>query len=175
MIPNTKAAMEAIGLRDFNRQELLDIALNHPDAIAQESDLSDSQKQLRSWEHAGLVHVGETVFSAVVSNYLYGRFPKLQPETLTVIKSDLIDNGTRSQFALQMDLPHLAHLGTEFTWKHEWAQTGILAELFDAIVGAVYLECDRDITLTQTWLVKHFLAPAVDSLLLEAIAELHDR
>ncbi|MGC9527138.1 MAG: ribonuclease III domain-containing protein [Limnospira sp.] len=173
MIANIKAAMEAVGLHDFNRQELLEIALNHPDAIAEQSDLSVAQKQLRSLEHIGLVHVGSLVLSAALSNYLYTRFPDLQPETLTLIKSDLIDNATRSGFAEQMGLPRLAHLGTESAWKHEIARVGIFAELFDAIVGAVYLECDRDIALTQTWLVEHFLAPAVDTLLMEAIAELH--
>ncbi|MEB3886106.1 ribonuclease III domain-containing protein [Lyngbya sp. CCY1209] len=171
MIANTKAAMEAVGLPDFNRQELLEIALNHPDAIAEQSDLTASEKQLRSLEHIGLARVGSLVLTAVVANYLYSRFPDLQPETLTVIKSDLIDNATRSAFAEDMGLPHLAHLGTESVWKHEIARAGMFAELFDAIVGAVYLECDRDIAVTQSWLVEHFLAPAVDTLLMEVLVE----
>lgn len=171
MIVNTETSINIIGFDNFKHLELLEIALNHPDYITEQHNIVASEKQLRILEHIGLVHLGSTVLSAVITNYLYSHFPNLQPETLTVIKSDLINHQMRSQFALDMGLDNVAQLGEQFMWKLEISRNSILADIFDAVVGAVYLECDRNITITQTWLVENFLAPALNTMLLEILAE----
>ncbi|MGF1490980.1 MAG: ribonuclease III domain-containing protein [Microcoleaceae cyanobacterium] len=150
----------AIGLPCFRRQELLEIALNHPE---------NAQTQAESLEHVGLAYVGSEVLSVLVENYLETQCQAWSNPTLTVLKSDLISAANLAN-CLRLIWPDVTqYLGESYGWKHPFNQNKILAQVFEAIIGAVYLEFDREIERTQDWLVECFLKTAVQELLMETL------
>ncbi|MEA5519574.1 MAG: ribonuclease III domain-containing protein [Limnoraphis robusta] len=168
MLINLEAVEDWVSLHFFCRPELLEIALTDPDYIAEDPLLTPAQKKLRTLEHIGLVHLGSIVLSTLVSNYLCDRCLELGLATLTVIKSDLITTETLSRFAEKMNFRAFCRLGTGYAHQPQHEQQKILAHNLEAIVGAVYLEFNRDILKTQNWLGEYFLKAAVDELLDQA-------
>lgn len=158
---NIKPVQDIIGLPNFKRQELLEIALTHPNFIGEHPKLTPSQQEKRSLESIGLAYLGSTVFSVLVSEYLCDRYGEWGEATLTLIKSDLLRRSTLSQFAHQINLKPFCHLGQSYHWKHQFEQDKMMAQIFEAVVGAVYLEFERDLPRTSYWLVKTFLETAV--------------
>ncbi|WP_413162922.1 ribonuclease III domain-containing protein [Capilliphycus salinus ALCB114379] len=168
MLTNLETVGDLVNLNQFHRREILEIALTDPDYIAEDPLLTAPQKKLRTLEHIGLVHVGSMVLSALVSNYLCDRCFELGLATLSLIKSDLIATETLSKFAIKMNFQEFCWLGTTYTHKPKSEQQKILANNLEALVGAVYLELNRDILKTQNWLRDFFLKAAVDELLEQA-------
>ncbi|MEL7035021.1 MAG: ribonuclease III domain-containing protein [Cyanobacteria bacterium J06592_8] len=167
MLMTLEALKDVVSLNPFGRLELLEAALSDTEYIAEDPFLTPSQKRLRTLEHINLVNMGSMVFSTLVSNYLCDRCFELGQATLSLLKSDLIATQTLSKFAEQLNFRELCCLGTNYTYKPEHEQKKILAQNLEAVVGAVYLEFNRDICRTQTWLREYFLQEAVDDLLVE--------
>lgn len=59
-----------------------------------------------------------------------------------------------------MKLTQLCELGRSEKWKYETMQQDLLAEMFEALLGAIYLEFERDFYEFKQWLVKNFIANA---------------
>lgn len=168
---NLMTLNDPLKIPTFQHPEWLEIALTHPDAIAENSQLNSQEKKAKILEYLGIVHLGNSIFSQIVKNYLLIRCAHLGSATRTLLKSDLISCSTLSQFAVKLRLEQLSQLGSEFDYKDEFEQAHILSEQLEAFVGATYLEFDQDLEQTQTWWVKHLIAESVDQLLMDIFSE----
>jgi len=56
-------------------------------------------------------------------------------------------------------------LGNSLKGKHLNEQEKLFAEMFKAVFGAVYLGFNRDFSQAGSWLIKRFLADALEELL----------
>lgn len=162
---------DPVKIPTFKHPELLEIALTHPDAIDENSNLNSQEKKMRILEHLGIVHLGNSIFSQIVTDYLVIRCSHLGSATRTLLKSDLISCSTLAQFALKLHLEELSQLGRDFDYKDEFEQDHILSEQLEGFVGATYLEFDQDLEHTQNWWVKHLIAESVDQLLIDIFSE----
>lgn len=168
---NIQAVKEAIAISDFQHPKLLQIALTHPNHIYDGSNIIRPRQKQRALEHQGLANLGYVVFCRVVNNYLSDNFSSLGAATLTIIKSDIVSRKMLSEFARYFKLKQFSLLGKSYKWKHKSEQNKILAQMFEALVGAIYLSSDRDLSSTYNWLVKHCLAQAVNQLLTTAFKD----
>lgn len=167
----TEDVKRAIALPNFTHPELLEIALTHPDYIREVSNLNRLEQKKRILEYQGLENLGYVVFSKAISYYLRDRFSDLGEATITIIKSDVASREILAKFAVELNLRDYSLLAESYEWKHKSEQNHILASMFEAVLGAVYLELERDLSLTETWLSDRFLEPAVNRVLTEVFAE----
>ncbi|MDY7005335.1 MAG: ribonuclease III domain-containing protein [Cyanobacteriota bacterium] len=176
---NIKAAKEAIAkhcvgsisLSYFQHPELLEIALIHPNHIYDGTNIIRPQQKQRALEHQGLANLGYVVFCRIVSNYLSDDFAHLGEATITIIESDIVSRKVLAEFAKELNLKQFSLLGKSYKWKHKSEQNKILAQMFEALVGVIFLEFDRDLGLTYDWLVDNFIAQAVNQVLITAVKD----
>ena len=161
----------SISIPKFQYSELLKIALTHPNHIYDRTNIIRPQQKKQVLEHQGLANLGYVVFCRVVSRYLANNFSSLGKATLTIIESDLVSRKMLSEFARYLKLKKFCLLGKSYKWKHKSEQNKILAQMFEALIGAIHLEFDRDLEQTYHWLVKHYIAEAVNQLLTMALKD----
>jgi len=156
---------KAIYIPDFKKTELLEIALTHPSYIYENNNLNQLQKDQQKREYRRLALLGDSILGTVVIEYLYDRLPAENQGTLTNWKSDLVRRNKAYEFARKLNLRRLCMLGQGEKFRDESGQIQLFGEMFEALLGAIYLEFERDFSRARNWLVEHFIAGAVDDLL----------
>ncbi|MCH2050102.1 MAG: ribonuclease III domain-containing protein [Trichodesmium sp. ALOHA_ZT_67] len=155
----------SIPISKFKHPELLEIALTHPNHIYDRTNIIRPQQKQQVLEHQGLANLGYVVFSRVISKYLSKNFSSLGKATLIIIESDIVSIKMLSEFAKDLKLRQFSQLGKSYKWKHKSEKNKMLAQMFEALIGVIYLEFDKDLERTSHWLVEHFIAEAVNQLL----------
>lgn len=168
---NSNFVKHQLGIKAFHHQELLEIALTHPDAIAESIELTLEQQKSRTLEYLGINRLGSNLFSQMVDDYLYLHCSHLGSATRILLKSDLVSPAILAQLTIKINLDQGSDLGKNYPLKPDFEQEKILAELFEAVVGAVYLEWDRDFEKTYNWLANQFLAEMVNQILMDLFVE----
>lgn len=158
-----QALIQIIGIPDFHEKEVLATALTHPSYIY-ESNASRQTKDLQEKAYRRLAHLGDAILGAIVTEYLYERFPESTKGELTEDKQLLVDKVQLSEFAIQLNLQQFCLLGKSLKGKPLNEQERLFAEMFEAVFGAVYLGLKRDFHKASSWLVENFIADAVDKL-----------
>lgn len=159
-----KAVKKAIGITDFNQTRLLEIALTHPSRIYENIDMTQEQKALKEREYRRLAILGDAMLGAVVIDYLDQQYPALNQGTLSELKSEIVSQETLAEFARELKLRQLCLLGQGVERK-DYSEERLFTEMFEALLGAIYLECERDFSQFRKWLVKCFIEKTVDNLL----------
>lgn len=120
---------KAIGLK-FRRPELLRTALTHR-SYAAEHGVQDNER---------LEFLGDSILSAIVCADLYARYPNSDEGRLSKLKSTLVARKTLAEWARKLGLGRHVRMsrGEEATGGRQ--RESILANCFEAIVGAIYLE-----------------------------------
>jgi len=165
MSANIEAIKKAIGIPNFKQIDLLQIALTHPSYIYENSSLNRQQKDWQERDYRRLAILGDAIFGAVVIDYLYDRFPNLNQGELTTWKSDLVSRNQAYKFSHKLNLSHHCLLGGSERGKHESWQQDLFAEMFEALLGVIYLEFQRNFSRIRDWLVDGFVAEVVERLL----------
>jgi len=140
-----------IGLQ-FTDRKLLEQAFIH------RSYLNESPEHTHSNER--LEFLGDAVLSFFTSHYLYTTYPQFPEGTLTNIRSTLVKTKTLSSVASQLKLGELLYLshGEESSGGRE--NDSLLADSFEALLGAIYL--DRGIDAARTFLLTFLFPLAAD-------------
>lgn len=149
-----------------NHQDLLDaleINFSDPDLLTQalthRSYLNENPKSKTSNER--LEFLGDSVLSLLTSTELFRRFPEAPEGKLTSIRSSLVRTETLAKLAKALKLGEhlLLSRGEEKSGGRN--NTSLLADTFEAVLGAIYL--DQGLDQTQKLLAKH-LFPLIKSI-----------
>jgi ribonuclease-3 len=93
-----------------------------------------------SSDNERLEFLGDTVLDAAVAGILFRTFPALGEGELSKIKSSLVCQASLARIAEKVELPELLFLGQGETQQGGSNKPRILADAFEALVGAVYLD-----------------------------------
>ncbi|MBR8833685.1 MAG: hypothetical protein DSM106950_06510 [Stigonema ocellatum SAG 48.90 = DSM 106950] len=159
-----KAFIKVIGIPDFSEIEALEIALMHPSYIYElngNRQIQDLQEKLY-WRQA---HLGRDILCAIVTEYLYEKFPNYTKDELAQVKQLIIDNFQLSEFAIKLKLKQFCLLEESQKTKPLDEQEKLMAEMFEAVFCAIYLGLKRDFCKTKFWLIERFIADAVNDIL----------
>ncbi len=135
---------ERIGYK-FRNPLLLAEALTHP-SLGHET-------QQRHFDNQRLEFLGDAILQLVITEYLFGHF-KDQPEgQLTKLRSRLVSRDALKAHAAAIDLGQFLLMGRGEEASGGRARTSTLADAFEALIGAIYLdgglEETRKFILTQ--------------------------
>ena len=87
-----------------------------------------------------LEFLGDAVLGAVVAERLYTTFPERDEGFLTRTRANLVNGKTLADFATKIGLAPLVLLSDNMDTSGGRTNTTILADAFEAIVGAVYVD-----------------------------------
>jgi ribonuclease-3 len=136
----TKQQIEEIQNRinyQFKNTKLLEQAFRH------RSLLGGTENNER------LEFLGDAVLDLVISSHLFQLYPNATEKDLTTLRSKLVDGRACLGYTLSKSLDEFLLLG-----KGEEPKNSILADLFESIVGAVYV--DGGLEVTTKFILENF-------------------
>ena len=140
---------ERIGYK-FRNSLLLAEALTHP-SLGHET-------QQYHFDNQRLEFLGDAVLQLVMTEYLFRNFGAAPEGQLTKLRSRLVSREALKTHALALDLGRYLMMGRGEEASGGRARTSTLADAFEALIGAIYL--DSDLATTRTFI----LAQARDEL-----------
>ena len=87
-----------------------------------------------------LEFLGDSVLSLAVSSLLYDRLRDLPEGDLSRIRANLVKQDTLHRLALDLGLPNVIRLGEGEARSGGQKRPSILADMLEALIGAVYLD-----------------------------------
>ena len=126
------ALEDRIGFK-FADKALLERALTHISALS-----GGPQKRADSYQR--LEFLGDHVLGLVISDMLYRAFPKANEGELSRRLADLVRKETCAEVAKAMDIGPALKLGNSESHAGGRLRSTILADVCEALVGAVYVD-----------------------------------
>ena len=101
-----------------------------------------------------LEFLGDSVLSFLIAEELYKRFPRIDEGDLSRLRAQLVKESSLSGIATSIDLGDFIRLGEGELKSAGWRRPSILADTFEAIIGAIYL--DGGIEPTHQFVLRFF-------------------
>lgn len=129
---NTKALEHRLGYR-FEDGRLLETALRHSSFVNENpnSGLQDNER---------LEFLGDAILNSIVSRLLMDHYPRLNEGELSRLRSLLVNKTRLAGIARHLDLGAFLMLGKGELQTFGRSKESILADGFEALVAAVYLD-----------------------------------
>ncbi|MDZ7663127.1 ribonuclease III [Thiohalophilus sp.] len=114
----------------FKRPDLLEQALTH--------------RSFGSSNNERIEFLGDAILGYLISIELYRRFPEASEGELSRLRASLVKGETLASIATELELGDYLNLGSGELKSGGHRRRSILADAFEAIIGAVYLDSDMD-------------------------------
>ena len=128
--PAAEALAAALG-HEFRDPELAERALRHASFSHEGAELPSNER---------LEFLGDAVLGLVVAEHLYREHPDWNEGALTRARAALVNRGTLASCARALGLGPLVRLGRTEQRSGGAEKESILANCFEAVLGAVYLD-----------------------------------
>lgn len=99
---------------------------------------------------------GDSVLGMVIAEYLYAHHPEWDQGMLSKAKSSVVQEGPLAQAALKLGLEQFIELSPSEEATGGRQRASILADVFEALLGAIYLESGLDVV---RWFILEQLHP----------------
>ncbi|WP_317856272.1 ribonuclease III [Chakrabartyella piscis] len=117
----------------FTDKDLLTLALTH----------SSYANEIKKRSHANnerLEFLGDAVLDMIVSEYMFVHFPEMPEGELTKLRAAIVCESSLAVLARKFDLGHFLRLGKGEETTGGRGRDSILADAFEAVIGAVCLD-----------------------------------
>jgi ribonuclease III len=117
----------------FNAKRLLEEALRHSSFVNEQADpdLRDNER---------LEFLGDAVLNLIIGHILMQRYPELKEGDLSRTRSNLVNESQLAKIARSIDLGSYIRLGRGEIQTNGRDKNSILADAFEAIIAAIYLD-----------------------------------
>jgi ribonuclease-3 len=123
-------------LLNFRDETLLRQALTH------RSYVNENPGELHNER---LEFLGDALLTFLCGDYLYRRYQDLAEDEITRRRSALVDEKQLAKFAIAVGVNLKMRLGRGAIQNGGFNNPNLLSSTFEAVVGAYYLDCDRNI------------------------------
>ncbi|WP_323741834.1 ribonuclease III [Salinibacillus xinjiangensis] len=126
---------------EFNNERLLKQAFTHSSYVNEHRhlDLEDNER---------LEFLGDAVLELAVSQYLYRKNPDMAEGDLTKLRASIVCEPSLVHFAEKLNFNELVLLGKGEEMTGGRTRPALLADAFEAFIGALYLDQGFDTVLT---------------------------
>jgi len=114
----------------FSNRQLIEKALTHRSASNHHNER--------------LEFLGDAVLGMVIAKALFAKFPKVDEGQLSRMRSNLVKGKTLAVIAKEIELGDFIYLGEGELKSGGFRRASILADAFEAVIGAVYLDSGFD-------------------------------
>ncbi|AKM79174.1 MAG: Ribonuclease 3 [Candidatus Beckwithbacteria bacterium GW2011_GWB1_47_15] len=136
-----------VGSVTFKNADLIKLALTHRSALNEHPEIASSNERLE--------FLGDAVLEIVVSNFLYHQFPQKEEGELTHLRAKIVQTKTLAAAAKNLKLQDRLILSKGEARAQGRSKPSILANTFEAVVGAIYL--DQGLNLARQFITDHLL------------------
>ncbi len=118
---------------EFKNTDLLVESLRHSSFVNEQlgTDLQDNER---------LEFLGDAVLNLVVGHILMQRYPELKEGDLSRMRANLVNESELASIARGIDLGSYIQLGKGEVQSEGWNKQSILADTFEAVIAAVYID-----------------------------------
>ncbi len=121
----------------FNDEKLLRQALTHRSYVNENpGEIKDNER---------LEFLGDAILTFVSGEYLYQRHSEMGEDEMTRWRSALVDEKQLAKFATEVGLDFRMRLGQGAIRDGGYQNPNLLSSTFEAVIGAYYLDCDRNL------------------------------
>lgn len=120
----------------FNNPELLAEAFTQASYVNEHPD-----QKLKYYER--IEFLGDAVLQLFVSEYIYKRYPELPQGKLTRLRAAMVCEDSFSKFAKECHFDQYIRLGKGEEMAGARQRAGLLCDIFESFVGALYLDQGR--------------------------------
>ena len=138
----------------FKNRELLKRALTH---------ISFSKENKVSYNYERLEFLGDSVVNYILVDLLYERFNRQPLGKLATIKAYLISEHFLARLAAKWKLSDYILLSKDEELKGRRESVSVLADVFEALWAAIYLDSGRSIDFVKKLFRYHFEKEAVEA------------
>ena len=153
---------------EFSNKELLVLAFVHRSFVNEhKSEIQQSNERLE--------FLGDSVIGLVFADFLYHRLPGMAEGPLSQIRSRLVDAQACAHYLQKLHLQEYILLGRGESLTEGKTKLSILADVFEAIIGAIFL--DSSTLIVKSFLTTHFaqdIENVIESPIRNFKAELQD-
>jgi len=130
MLPDLDKAQKAIGHK-FNDKKLLLKALTHKSYAAETSSFEFNER---------MEFLGDSILSAVVSDYLYNKYPDDDEGMLSRTKSQIVSSQQLSRWAKKIKLGGFFYISRGEELNCARTRDSLLADTFEAVIASIYID-----------------------------------
>jgi ribonuclease-3 len=141
------SAIEAKLHYTFKDHSLLTLAFIHRSYINEHRDILQHNERLE--------FLGDSILGLLTAEHLYKNFPTYPEGDLSYLRSRLVEASSCVAYVQKMDIGKHLLLGKGERMNGGRGRESILADLFEAIIGAIYL--DGGIDAARSFLFDNFL------------------
>jgi len=122
---------------EFKNTDLLVESLRHSSFVNEQidSNLQDNER---------LEFLGDAVLNLVVGHILMQRYPDLNEGDLSRMRANLVNESQLASIARGIDLGSYIQLGKGEIHSKGWNKKSILANTFEAVIAAIYIDAGFD-------------------------------
>ncbi len=121
----------------FSDEKLLRRSLTHRSYINENpSEGGDNER---------LEFLGDAILNFISGEYLYQIHPEIGEDTMTRRRAALVDEKQLARFAIEVGLDFRMRLGQGAIREGGYQNPNLLSSTFEAVIGAYYLDNNRDI------------------------------
>ncbi len=122
---------------EFKNIDFLVESLRHSSFVNEnlELDIQDNER---------LEFLGDAVLNLVVGHMLMYRYPELKEGDLSKMRANLVNESQLASIAGKMNLGSYLQLGKGEILTKGWEKPSILADTFEAVIAAVYMDSGFD-------------------------------
>lgn len=124
-------------LLTFKDERLLRQALTHRSYMNENPGETGDNERLE--------FLGDAILNFISGEYLYQRHPEMGEDEMTRRRAALVDEKQLAKFAIEVGLDFRMRLGQGAIRDGGYQNPNLLSSTFEAVVGAYYLDHDRDI------------------------------
>ena len=108
------------------------------------SSFANETPHLSPRDNERLEYLGDAVLQLITAEYLYKHHPRAAEGELTQTRSSMVNTNTLAQLAEQLDLGSYLYLGKGIAKGGGRNLKSLLANAFEAVLGAVFLDAGYD-------------------------------
>jgi ribonuclease-3 len=118
---------------EFKNLEFLAESLRHSSFVNEnfELDIQDNER---------LEFLGDAVLNLVIGHMLMARYPDLKEGDMSKMRANLVNESQLASIAQEMNLGSYLQLGKGEIQTKGWEKPSILANTFEAVIAAIYLD-----------------------------------
>lgn len=130
----------------FHDRSLLTLAFVHRSYVNENREVTQHNERLE--------FLGDTILGMLISEYLYRHLPDLPEGELSYLRSRLVEASSCVNYVQKLQVAPFILLGRGERMNDGRGRETILADLFEAIIGAIYL--DGGLEVASTFLFQNF-------------------
>ncbi len=150
--------MSAFSLPSFQNERLWQQAITHCSLVNEQPEAGEHNERLE--------FLGDAILTFLSGDYLYARYPDRSEGELTPIRAALVDQPQLSHFATKLALDEHLKLGKGADQEGARRSARLLCSAFEALIGAYFLDTNRDIEA-----VRRYVVPMFDTVVEQAVAQ----